>query len=141
MFFHDQLAAQRNHEQHAQPAAQQRHRKKSARIVNSEPNPRKISAGSVNITPAASDSPADPVVCTILFSRIVDAAESAQNADRKHRDRDRSGNRKPGAQAHVNGNRAEQQPKDAAEDHRAQRKLLRVLRGGHIRTKFALLVP
>src|SRR6202030_558176 len=40
--------------------------------VNSEPNPKKISAGIVNITPSASDSPADPVVCTILFSRIVD---------------------------------------------------------------------
>src|SRR5271167_1833106 len=40
--------------------------------VNSDPNPKKISAGIVNITPAASDSPADPVVCTILFSRIVD---------------------------------------------------------------------
>src|SRR5271170_8124807 len=40
--------------------------------VNSEPNPRKISAGIVNITPAASDSPADPVVCTMLFSRIVE---------------------------------------------------------------------
>jgi hypothetical protein len=40
--------------------------------VNSEPKPRKISAGIVNITPAARDSPADPVVCTILFSRIVD---------------------------------------------------------------------
>ena len=40
--------------------------------VNSDPNPRKISAGNVNITPAASDSPADPVVCTILFSRIVE---------------------------------------------------------------------
>src|SRR5262249_35586977 len=40
--------------------------------VKSELNPRKISAGSVNMTPAASDSPADPVVCTMLFSRIVD---------------------------------------------------------------------
>src|SRR5579864_2889537 len=40
--------------------------------VNSDPNPRKISAGKVNITPAASDSPAEPVVCTMLFSRIVD---------------------------------------------------------------------
>ncbi len=34
--------------------------------------PRKISAGSVKITPAATDSPAEPVVCTILFSRIED---------------------------------------------------------------------
>src|SRR5229473_8308369 len=40
--------------------------------VNSDPKPRKISAGSVNITPAANDSPADPVVCTMLFSRIVE---------------------------------------------------------------------
>ncbi len=39
--------------------------------VNSDPNPKKIKAGKVNITPAASDSPADPVVCTILFSRMV----------------------------------------------------------------------
>src|SRR6266705_5452621 len=39
--------------------------------VNSVPKPRKISAGSVNITPAASDSPAEPVVCTMLFSRMV----------------------------------------------------------------------
>ena len=35
-------------------------------------NPMKISAGSVKMTPAATDSPAEPVVCTILFSRIVD---------------------------------------------------------------------
>src|SRR5258708_15971023 len=34
--------------------------------------PRKISAGSVKMTPAATDSPAEPVVCTILFSRIED---------------------------------------------------------------------
>ena len=35
-------------------------------------NPRKISAGIVKITPAAADSPAEPVVCTMLFSRIVE---------------------------------------------------------------------
>ena len=35
-------------------------------------NPMKISAGRVKITPAATDSPAEPVVCTMLFSRIVD---------------------------------------------------------------------
>src|ERR1700733_15191158 len=34
--------------------------------------PMKISAGKVKITPAATDSPTEPVVCTILFSRIVD---------------------------------------------------------------------
>src|SRR5271156_369487 len=35
-------------------------------------NPIKISAGKVKITPEATDSPADPIVCTMLFSRMVD---------------------------------------------------------------------
>ena len=33
--------------------------------------PRKISAGRVKMTPPATASPADPVVCTMLFSRMV----------------------------------------------------------------------
>src|ERR1700676_902923 len=45
---------------------------KMRRKVNSVPKPRKMSAGKVNMTPAASDSPAEPVVCTILFSRMVE---------------------------------------------------------------------
>ena len=36
------------------------------------PPARKISAGNVNATPAAIDSPAEPIVCTMLFSRIVE---------------------------------------------------------------------
>ena len=39
--------------------------------VYSSWKPRKISAGRVKITPPATDSPADPVVCTMLFSRMV----------------------------------------------------------------------
>src|SRR5262249_160675 len=31
-----------------------------------------MSAGMVKTTPPATDSPADPIVCTMLFSRIVD---------------------------------------------------------------------
>ena len=31
-----------------------------------------MSDGSVNTTPAASDSPAEPMVCTMLFSRMVE---------------------------------------------------------------------
>jgi hypothetical protein len=34
--------------------------------------PMSSSEGSVKATPAASDSPAEPVVCTMLFFRIVD---------------------------------------------------------------------
>ena len=37
-------------------------------------------AGSVNTTPAAIDSPAEPVVCTMLFSRIVDFPSVRKNA-------------------------------------------------------------
>ena len=33
---------------------------------------RKRNPGSVKTTPAAIDSPAEPMVCTMLFSRIVD---------------------------------------------------------------------
>jgi hypothetical protein len=33
--------------------------------------PRKMSAGRVKITPPATASPAEPVVCTMLFSRMV----------------------------------------------------------------------
>src|ERR1700730_1863936 len=53
---------------HPPSSASEKTRKKE----NPEPNPRKIRAGIVNITPAASDSPAEPVVCTMLFSRIVE---------------------------------------------------------------------
>ena len=38
----------------------------------SRPKPRKISAGRVKITPPATDSPAEPVVWTMLFSRMDD---------------------------------------------------------------------
>src|SRR5216684_6707517 len=47
-------------------------RKKTRQYSVFNEKPRKIRAGRVKITPAATDSPADPVVCTILFSRIVD---------------------------------------------------------------------
>src|SRR5258708_21526112 len=47
-------------------------RKKTRQYSVLSEKPRKISAGSVKITPAATDSPAEPVVCTMLFSRIVD---------------------------------------------------------------------
>ncbi len=49
-----------------------RARKKTRQYSVFRENPRKISAGRVKMTPAAADSPAEPVVCTMLFSRIVD---------------------------------------------------------------------
>ncbi len=47
-------------------------RKKMRQYSVFKEKPRKISAGMEKITPAATDSPAEPVVCTILFSRIVE---------------------------------------------------------------------
>ncbi len=47
-------------------------RKKTRQYSVLSEKPMKISAGKVKITPAATDSPAEPVVCTMLFSRIVD---------------------------------------------------------------------
>ncbi len=47
-------------------------RKKIRQYSAFSENPRKISAGMEKITPAAADSPADPVVWTMLFSKMVE---------------------------------------------------------------------
>src|ERR1700722_17135176 len=47
-------------------------RKKMRQYSVLSEKPRKISAGMEKITPAATDSPAEPVVCTMLFSRRVE---------------------------------------------------------------------
>jgi hypothetical protein len=47
-------------------------RKKIRQYSALSEKPKKISAGMEKITPAATDSPAEPVVCTMLFSRIVE---------------------------------------------------------------------
>ena len=39
-----------------------------------------IRAGNVKITPAASDSPADAAVCTMLFSRMLESLNSFRMA-------------------------------------------------------------
>jgi hypothetical protein len=46
------------------------HRDSSSVRVQSISKPRSTRAGSVKATPAAIDSPAEPVVCTTVFSRI-----------------------------------------------------------------------
>ncbi len=47
-------------------------RKKMRQYSELREKPRKMSAGMEKITPAATDSPAEPVVCTMLFSRMVE---------------------------------------------------------------------
>ena len=51
--------------------------------VQSNSKPRKMRAGMVKITPPAIDSPADPAVWTILFSRIEAREPSARDSARK----------------------------------------------------------
>ncbi len=48
--------------------------------MNSSSKPMMSSEGSVKATPAASDSPAEPVVCTMLFSRIVPRSRSQRKS-------------------------------------------------------------
>ena len=72
----------------------------------------------VKTTPPATDSPAEPIVCTMLFSRIVEPpnclstemASTAIGIDARHGE--------AGAQAEVHGGRAEEQAEEHAEDDR-----------------------
>ena len=73
VFLHDQRAAQRHHHQDAEDAAGEGQQQDLQVVEVTGPvGRRKISAGMVKTTPEASDSPADPIVWTMLFSRIVE---------------------------------------------------------------------
>ena len=73
VLLHDERAPERHHHQDAQDAAGEgEHRDlevvEVARAALAEEDQR----GTVKTTPAATDSPADPMVWTMLFSRIVE---------------------------------------------------------------------
>ena len=70
----DERAAERHHHQDAENAAGKREQEdlRVVEVVGAPPATRKISAGIVNTTPPATDSPAEPIVWTMLFSRIVE---------------------------------------------------------------------
>ena len=70
---------------------------------------RKISAGTVNTTPPAIDSPAEPIVWTMLFSRIVEPPSFLSTGDREHGDRDRRADREARAEPEINRRCAKQQ--------------------------------
>ena len=67
----------------------------------------------VKTTPPATDSPADPMVWTMLFSRIVEPPKFLQHRDRQHRDRNRRADRQPGAQPEIDRGGAESRPNSA----------------------------
>src|SRR5207244_10060306 len=64
-------------------------------------------------------------------------AEGAKNAYGEHRNGDRSGNGKPGAQANVDGHGAEQQPEERAKDDRPDGEFLWAFFGRYIAAEFA----
>ena len=84
--------------------------------------PSSSSAGMVTPTPKAIDSPAEPVVWTMLFSRIVARRtpkalrEGAEQRDRQHRDRDRRRDRHADLQHQVERRGAEDDAEDRAEE-------------------------
>ena len=106
--------------------------------VISRSKPRIMSAGIVTPTPNAIDSPAEPAVCTMLFSRIValrtpnDLREHAEQRDRHHRDRDRGAHRQADLQHEVERRRPEDHAQDGPDQHRNQREFVNDFAGGHI---------
>src|SRR5688500_2546981 len=86
------------------------HSDSSSVRVQSISKPSSTSAGSVKATPAAIDSPAEPVVCTTVFSRMEAWAEGE-----------------------VDGGRAEDQPEKGAESDGAERELGNVRVVGDVR--------
>jgi hypothetical protein len=64
------------------------------------------------------------------------AAEGPKDADGEHRDRDGSGNGKPGAKANIHGDGAEEQPEERPKDHGAKGEFLDALFRRYIRAEF-----
>ena len=127
MLFDDELAAQRNHEQHAEPSAEERQRKNPperelrAEAKKDQRGNREHDAGGERFAGGAGG------LHDVVFENRR-AAKRAQDADGENGDGDRSGDGEPGAQADVDADRAEQQTKQRAEDDRAERKFFEVLR-------------
>ena len=99
--------------------------------------PRNISAGMVKITPAATDSPAEPVVCTMLFSRIVDRPNARRMLIESTAMGIEAETVSPARKPDVYRNGAEQDAEQRTEHHGAQAEfadvLLRRPRRGGIR--------
>ena len=96
--------------------------------VISRSKPRIMIAGIVTPTPKAIDSPADPAVCTMLFSRIVasrdaELRDEPEQRDRDDRDRDRRAHRQADLEHQVQRRGAEDDAEQRAEHERARRHL------------------
>ena len=128
VLFDDELAAERDHEEDAEPAAEEGEGEDARWTSRSKP--RKMSAGRVKMTPEAMDWPAFPVVWTMLFSRMLAAAEGSEDGDGEDGDGDGGGDGEAGAEAYVDGDGSEEDAEDGAEDEGADGELGAGLGGG-----------
>ena len=85
-------------------------------------------AGIVTPRPKAIDSPAEPAVCTMLFSRMVASrspnfGKKPEERDRNDRDRNRRADRQTDFKHEIKRRRAEDHPEQRADDERQRRQL------------------
>src|SRR5215472_5085134 len=136
VLFDDQLAPQRDHEQDAEPASQQRQgenppegkfraeaQKNQRRQREHYARGKRFSRGTGGLH-------------DVVFEDGR-AAERAQDADREHRDGNRSRNREPRAQADIHADRAKQQAKQRTKDHRADGEFHQALFRRDVGAKFS----
>ena len=120
VLFHNELAAQRNHEQHAQPAAKERERKDAARLQvepqEDQRRQRENDAGGDGLARVASGL--DDVVL-----QNAGAAKHTQDGDGEHRDGNAGCNRKSSAQADIHRDRAKDDAEERAQQQRAEGQL------------------
>ena len=126
----DELAAQRNHEEHAQPAADERqHEDAGVLEIEAEEDQRgqgEDDAGGDGLAGVAGG------LDDVVFEDRR-AAEGAQNADGEHRDGDGGGYGEAGAQAHIDRDRAEDDAEDGAEQKGAKGEFAEVSHLGGIK--------
>ena len=132
VLLHNQLPPQRDHEQHAQPAAQHRqHKNPEVLQIESQKDQRRQRedhAGSNRL----------PGVSRRLDNVVLEnrgAPQRPQHADRQHCDRDRRRHRQPRLEPDIHRHRAKQQPENAPQDNRAKRQLRPRLTRSHKRPK------
>ena len=119
MLFDDELASQRTHEQHAEPSAEER-QEKDAPVLGVERIAEKNQRGHGEDHARSQRFARRAGGLHDVVFEDRGASEGAQDADGKNGDGNRSGDGEPGAQAYVDGDRAEKNPKQRTEDDRAQ---------------------
>ena len=122
----DELAAEGNHEEHAEPSADKGEHE-DARVLEIEAEKYQRGQGEDDARGDGLSGVAGGLDDVVLEDGRP--AEGAQNADGKHRDGDGSGDREAGAQADVHRDRTEDNAEDGAEEEGAEGELRAVFAG------------